>query len=48
MLCPAFRFRVQCAAGGVSMRWVTFDAQAAPGGYIIIAVTGESSVPVSH
>lgn len=28
------------------MRWVTVDAQPAPGGGIIVFVTGESSVPV--
>src|SRR4051794_32264595 len=35
----------RCASGGVSMRWTTYDAQQTPGGYLIIAVTGDSSVP---
>ena len=37
----------RCASGGVAIRWATYDAQQAPGGYLIIAVTGESSVPAA-
>lgn len=34
------------SGGPVSIRWTTYDAQGSAGGYLVVFVTGDSSVPV--